>query len=336
MTSPRRAPFWSAIKVPRRGAGAPWGRARRVRGGGPAGGSGLPASFARVPRAAGGAWRKQVTMPVIASFTPKLLNLLPAIPALTMRFQTSWTEASQHGGADGDGHSGRARPPAVLRTHLQWIPTPSRAACSSTVDPDPLQGSVLVHSGARPHPGQRARPQRSPTPSRAACSSTAEPDPHQCCVPIHSGARPPPGQRARPQRSPTPSRAACSSTVEPDPLQCCVPIHSGAVPPPGQRAHPQQQHRAIHPWDMRSSTLRCRHTKEVETVFSGFGRAQQYVLLRNYLLYVRREIQPHRLIGDEPGLPVSGGVGPRHGVLAHRDPPGEASGATALTFPCFH
>ena len=73
-----------------------------------------------------------------------------------MHVQTSWTEASQHEGADGSGHSGRARPLPVPRAHLQRKLTPSRAACSSTAEPDPLQGSMLVHSGSRPPPGQRA------------------------------------------------------------------------------------------------------------------------------------------------------------------------------------
>ncbi|XDB64779.1 hypothetical protein ABFV05_018395 [Capra hircus] len=123
------------------------------------------------------------------------------------------------------------------------------AACSSTAEPDPLQGSVLVHGGARSPPGQRARPRRSPIPSRAACSSTAEPDPLQ---------------GARPRRSPIPSRAACSSTVEADPLQGSVLVHGGGRPPPGQRL--QQQRRAVCPCDTRSSALHCRHAKEVETL----------------------------------------------------------------------
>ena len=55
---------------------------------------------------------------------------------------------------------------------------------------------MLVHSGSRPPPGPRASPQRRRTPSRAACSSTAEPDPLQGSMLVHSGSRPPPGQRA--------------------------------------------------------------------------------------------------------------------------------------------
>ncbi|XFF91866.1 hypothetical protein AB1E18_018085 [Capra hircus] len=78
------------------------------------------------------------------------------------------------------------------------------AACSSTAEPDPLQGSVLVHGGGRAPPGQRARPRRSPSPSRAACSSTVEADPLQGSVLVHGGARPPPGQRLQQQR-----RAVC-------------------------------------------------------------------------------------------------------------------------------
>ena len=121
-----------------------------------------------------------------------------------MHFQTSWTEASQHGGADGGGHSGRARPLPVPQAHLQRRLTPSRAACSSTADADPLQGSVLVHSGGRPSPGPRACPQWRPTPSRAACSSTVEPDPRQGRVPVYSSST---GLSAPETRSPSPRAA---------------------------------------------------------------------------------------------------------------------------------
>lgn len=108
-----------------------------------------------------------------------------------MRFQTSWTEASQHGGADGGGHSGRARPPPVLPAHPQRRPTPSSAASPSTVEPDHYQCCLL-------------RPQRSLSPSRAACSSAAEADPFQGSVLVHGGGRPPPEQRLQQQH-----RAVC-------------------------------------------------------------------------------------------------------------------------------
>ena len=83
----------------------------------------------------------------------------------------------------------------------------------TVAEPDPFQGRKPIYSGGQPPPGPRARPQRSLTPSRAACSSTVEADPLQGLMLVHSGGRPPPGPRARPQWSLTPARAVCLSTA---------------------------------------------------------------------------------------------------------------------------
>ena len=61
----------------------------------------------------------------------------------------------------------------------------------TVAEPDPFQCCEPIYSGSRPPPGPRARPQRRLTPSRAACSSTVEADLLQGSVPVYGSSTEP-------------------------------------------------------------------------------------------------------------------------------------------------